>query len=103
MINGVTRLFMMKADVLSGFGEIKICTSYTINGTQVSELPYCLADIERLNYQTMAGWNCEISKFQKWDELPAELRSYIQYIEKETGVPITIVSVGPDRWATIYR
>ncbi len=103
MINGVTRLFMMKADVLSSFGEIKICTSYTVNGTQVSELPYCLADIERLNYHTMPGWNCEISKFQKWDELPAELRSYIKYIEKETGVPITIVSVGPDRWATIYR
>ncbi len=103
MINGVTRLFMMKADVLSGFNEIKICTSYTVNGTKVSELPYCLADIESLNYQTMPGWKSEINKFQKWDELPAELRGYIQFIEKETGVPITIISVGPDRWATIYR
>jgi adenylosuccinate synthase len=103
MVNGVTRLFMMKADVLSGFNEIKICTSYTVNGETVSELPYCLADIESLNFRTMPGWKCDIKGFQKWDELPAELRSYIEYIEKETGVPVTIVSVGPDRSATIYR
>ena len=103
MVNGVTRLFMMKADVLSGFSEIKVCTSYTVNGTEVSELPYCLADIGALNYRTMPGWKCDITGFHKWDELPAELRNYIEYIEKETGVPITIVSVGPDRSATIYR
>jgi len=103
MVNGVTRLFMMKADVLSGFSEVKVCTSYTVNGAKVSELPYCLADIEALNYKSMPGWNRDIKGFQKWDELPAELRSYIEYIEKETGVPITIVSVGPDRSATIYR
>jgi adenylosuccinate synthase len=103
MVNGVTRLFMMKADVLSGFSEIKVCTSYTVNGTEVTELPYCLADIESLNYRTMPGWKGDIKGFQKWDELPAELRNYIEYIEKETGVPITIVSVGPDRSATIYR
>jgi len=103
MVNGVTRLFMMKADVLSGFSEIKVCTSYAVNGATVSELPYCLTDIEALNYRSMPGWNSDIKGFQKWDELPAELRSYIEYIEKETGVPITIVSVGPDRSATIYR
>jgi len=51
----------------------------------------------------MPGWKGDIKGFQKWDELPAELRNYIEYIEKETGVPITIVSVGPDRSATIYR
>jgi adenylosuccinate synthase len=103
MVNGVTRLFMMKADVLSGFREIKVCTSYTVNGAAVSELPYCLTDIEALNYRTMPGWKADIKGFHKWDELPAELRSYIEFIEKETGVPITIVSVGPDRSATIYR
>jgi adenylosuccinate synthase len=103
MVNGVTRLFMMKADVLSGFGEVKVCTSYTVNGKPVSELPYCLADIESLNYRSMPGWKCDIKGFHKLGELPAELRSYIEYIEKETGVPITIVSVGPDRSATIYR
>jgi adenylosuccinate synthase len=51
----------------------------------------------------MPGWKCDIKGSQKWDELPGELSSYIEYIEKETGVPITIVSVGPDRSATIYR
>lgn len=103
MVNGVTRLFMMKADVLSDFSEIKVCTSYTVNGVTVSELPYCLTDIEALNYRSMPGWKCDIKGFQKWDELPAGLRSYIEFIEKETGVPITIVSVGPDRSATVYR
>lgn len=103
MINGVTRLFMMKADVLSGFSEIKVCRSYTVNGMEVSELPYCLNDIDGLNYTTMPGWESDITRCQGWDELPAELKSFVEYIEKETGVPITIVSVGPDRSATIYR
>ena len=103
MINGVTRLFMMKADVLSGFSEIEVCTSYTINGEEITELPYCLTDIEKLNYKTMAGWNCDITGYKSWDEMPVALRHYIEFIEKETGVPVTIVSVGPDRSATIYR
>jgi adenylosuccinate synthase len=103
MVNGVTRLFMMKADVLSGFGEIKVCRSYNVNGEEVSELPYCLNEIEGLNYIKLPGWNCDISGCSSWEELPAELKDYIKYIEKETGVPVTIVSVGPDRSATIYR
>jgi adenylosuccinate synthase len=103
MVNGVTRLFMMKADVLSEFREIKICTSYTANGSEHDELPYCLADIERVNFRTMPGWYCDITGCEIWSELPAELRHYIKFIEKETGVPVTIVSVGPDRSATIYR
>ncbi|MCI0523565.1 MAG: adenylosuccinate synthase [Bacteroidales bacterium] len=103
MINGVTRLFMMKADVLSGFSEIEVCTSYTVNGEEVTELPFCLAGIEKLNYHTMAGWSCDITGCKNWDELPEALRHYIEFIEKETGVPVTIVSVGPDRSATVYR
>jgi adenylosuccinate synthase len=103
MVNGVTRLFMMKADVLTGFGEVKVCRSYTVGGREVSELPYCLNDIEVLNYNTMPGWKADITQCQSWSELPAELKDYIEYIERETGVPVTIVSVGPDRSATIYR
>jgi len=103
MVNGVTRLFMMKADVLSGFSEIKVCRSYTVIGREVGELPYCLNDIDGLNYVTMPGWQCDITGCQSWDGLPAELKNYIEYIEKETSIPITIVSVGPDRSATIYR
>ena len=103
MINGVTRLFMMKADVLAGFSEIKVCRSYTVGGMEVSELPYCLNDIESLNYINLPGWHCDIAGCRSWSELPPELKNYIGYIEKETGVPVTIVSVGPDRSATIYR
>ncbi len=103
MVNGVTRLFMMKADVLSGFENIKVCTSYSVGGKEITELPYHLDEIEKINYRSMPGWNCEISGCKKWDELPEELTDYIKFIEKETGVPITIVSVGPDRSATIYR
>jgi adenylosuccinate synthase len=103
MVNGVTRLFMMKADVLSGFSEIKVCRSYTVGGMEVTELPYCLNDIEEINYRSMPGWQGDIRGCRKWEELPPELRDYIEYVEKETGVPVTIVSVGPDRSATVYR
>ncbi len=103
MVNGVTQLFMMKADVLSGFSEIRICKSYTVSGKEETELPYCLDDIEELNYVSFRGWQCDITGCRSWDDLPPEMKDYISYIEKETGVPIAIVSVGPDRSATIYR
>lgn len=103
MVNGVTRLFMMKADVLSGFIEIKICKSYTVGGREQTELPYCLYDVEGLNYLTFKGWQCDITGCRSWDELPPEMKEYVTYIEKETGVPVTIISVGPDRSATINR
>ncbi len=103
MVNGVTQLFMMKADVLSGFSEIRVCRSYTVNGREQTELPYCLYDIEDLNYRTFKGWLCDITRCRTREELPDELKDYISYIEEETGVPVTIVSVGPDRSATIRR
>ena len=103
MVNGVTRLFMMKADVLSGFSEIKVCNSYAVDGREQAELPYCLYDISGLNYRTFRGWHCDITGCRSWEELPQELKDYIRYIEDETGVPVTIVSVGPDRSATITR
>lgn len=103
MVNGVTQLFMMKADVLSGFDEIKICTAYSVAGKEVTELPYSLSDIDKTIYKSMPGWSCEITGCKKWNELPSGLSSYIAFIEQETGVPVTIVSVGPDRSATVYR
>ncbi len=103
MINGVTQLFMMKADVLSGFSEVKACISYNIDGKEQTALPYCLADVESLNYRSFRGWQGEISQCRNWAELPAELKEFILFIEKETGVPVTIVSVGPDRAETIVR
>ncbi|MGM0666692.1 MAG: adenylosuccinate synthase [Bacteroidota bacterium] len=103
MINGVTSLFMTKADVLTGFERIKVCTAYSINNKYVEELPYDTdADIQPV-YKEMKGWDEDISGIRSYDKLPAALREYIDFIEKETGIPVNIVSVGPDRSETIIR
>jgi adenylosuccinate synthase len=103
-INGVTELMMMKADVLSGFERIKVCTSYHYKGTIVSHLPY---NIEEENvapiYTELPGWKKDLTGLTKESDLPENLMSYIEYLEKELEVPIKIVSVGPDRKQTIFR
>jgi adenylosuccinate synthase len=103
MINGVTRLFMTKADVLSGFGTIKVCTAYKINGELTEQLPFehdaCIEPV----YKDIEGWDGDISPIREYDKLPSSLKNYISYLEKETGVPVTMVSVGPDRKETIFR
>ena len=105
MINGVTQLFMMKADVLSILDEIKICTHYKLSdGTLTEEMPFQLLDEEVSPvYKSFKGWATNVRNVKQYKELPVELISYIEYIEKETGVPITIVSLGPDRTETIVR
>lgn len=103
-INGVTELMMMKADVLSGFKTIKVCTSYKYNGKEINHLPY---SIETDNivpiYTEMNGWKEDLTKLTKAEQLPATLNDYISFLEKELQVPIKIVSVGPDRKQTIHR
>jgi adenylosuccinate synthase len=103
MINGVTKLFMTKADVLSGFGKIKVCTEYIINGKLTGELPFEHDTHIEPVYREIEGWNEDISGLRDYYDLPAALRSYITYIENETGIPVTMVSVGPDRKETIFR
>lgn len=101
-LNGVTELFMMKADVLSVFNEIKVCTGYTINGEQFNVMPYDIVDEEVVpNYVSLKGWNCDLTGMKSSNELPAELKAYIAFIEKELEIPVTYVSVGPDREQTI--
>jgi adenylosuccinate synthase len=103
MINGVTRLLMTKADVLSGFSRIKICTSYRIDGVRTIELPFENdAAIEPV-YIEMDGWSADISQVRKYKELPVTLQEFVSFIEKETGVPVTMVSVGPDRKESVFR
>jgi len=103
-INGVTELMMMKADVLSGFDKIKVCTAYNYKGDKITHLPY---NIEAENvtpmYTEMSGWQEDLTKMSKADELPETLNEYILFLEKELEVPIKIVSVGPDRTQTIHR
>ncbi|MEQ8219747.1 MAG: adenylosuccinate synthase [Arenibacter sp.] len=103
-INGVTQLMMMKADVLSGFKTLKVCTAYNYKGNQIKHLPYSIEpEYVTPVYTEMKGWAKDLTKMSKSDELPDTLMDYIKFLEKELEVPIKIVSVGPDRTQTIYR
>ena len=103
MLNGVTRLIMTKADVLSGFENIRVCTGYLVNGSETNEMPYSLSpEFVQPIYKDLPGWNEDLTGVRSIDMLPAALLSYIRFIEKVLNVPITIVSVGPDREQTIF-
>lgn len=103
-VNGVTQLYMMKGDVLSGFKTLKVCTAYEYKGQKIDHLPY---NIEPENvkpvYVEKKGWAADLTGMTKYDELPAELKEYIEFIEKELEVPIKVISVGPDRTQTIMK
>ncbi len=103
-VNGVTQLMMMKGDVLSGFDTLKICTSYTYKGKEITHLPYNIEpENVSVNYTEFKGWQPDLTKMTTNDELPKNLNDYIDFIEKHLEVPIKIVSVGPDRKQTIHR
>lgn len=103
-VNGVTQLMMMKGDVLSGFDTLKVCTSYNYKGNEVTHLPYNIEpENVSVNYTEFKGWQADLTKMTSDNELPVNLNSYIDFIEKELEVPIKIVSVGPDRKQTIHR
>tara|TARA_R110001583_G_scaffold84281_5_gene221855 strand:- start:4825 stop:6096 length:1272 start_codon:yes stop_codon:yes gene_type:complete len=103
-INGVTQLMMMKGDVLSGFKTLKACTSYNYKGEEISHFPY---NVEEHNvtpiYTEFKGWKEDLTSMTSYDKLPKELNDYIKFIEKFVEIPVTIVSVGPDRKQTIMR
>jgi adenylosuccinate synthase len=103
MINGVTELMMMKADILSEFDEIHVCTHYKYKDEVIDYLPYDIIDndVEPV-YTKLKGWKCDLTKMEQADQLPVELKEYIRFIEKQTGVPVSIVSLGPDRKQTIF-
>ena len=104
MLNGVTDLIMTKADVLSAFGELKVCTSYNYNGETVEHFPYNIDENNlSANYTSLPGWDKDLTGLSNISELPSELNNYITYLEKELEVPITVVSVGPDRTQTLMR
>ena len=103
-VNGVTQLMMMKADVLSGFKKLKICTSYIYRGKEINHLPYNI-EAENLKpvYTEFMGWSEDLTKMENASTLPETLMTYISFLEKELQIPIKIVSVGPDRKQTIFR
>ena len=103
-VNGVTHLMMMKADVLSGFKKVNVCTAYRYKGSVIDHLPYSLdaADLEPV-YTEFDGWKEDLTGIVEPADMPANLLTYIEFLERELTVPIKIVSVGPDRTQTIHR
>ncbi len=103
-VNGVTQLMMMKADVLSGLDSLEVCTSYRYRGEEVDHLPYRLdAQLLEPVYRTLPGWSEDLTGVRKTTDLPSTLTSYVRFIEDYTGVPVVLVSVGPDREQTLWR
>lgn len=103
MINGVSQLFMTKADVLTGFDKIRICTAYKYGDTISEEVPFDHKLAGEPQFIEIDGWNEDITGIREYEKLPDALKKYISIIEKETGLPISLISVGPDREQTIFR
>ena len=103
MIDGVTDLIMMKSDCLDDFEAIKVCTSYKVDGKETDQVPFDIAaEIEPV-YTEFPGWKKDLTGIRKDSELPQEFKNYIKFMEDYLGVPISIISLGPDREATIER
>jgi adenylosuccinate synthase len=103
MINGIGRAAITKLDVLSHFDEIKVCVGYEINGKKLKTYPTSLGEMMKVTpvYETLKGWNSEISNITSYDLLPAEAKDYLQFISQQSGFEISIISVGPRRDQTI--
>jgi adenylosuccinate synthase len=105
MINGVTQLVMMKVDVLNIFDEIKVCTHYELpDGTTTEQMPYDLCDTAVTPiYKSFKGWQADLTNIRSFDEVPAELATYVYFLEDVLGLPINFISTSPDREAIIHR
>jgi adenylosuccinate synthase len=101
MLNGVDKLIVTKADVLSGLDTLKVAVAYKVNGEITTEMPYDLSSISEIIYDELPGWKKDISKCSKFEELPVELHNYLKYISVNTEVKIKYLSVGPDRSQTL--
>jgi len=104
MINGVTELYMMKADVLSIFDEIKVCEAYEINGQRITDFPYDVHSLEVAPiYTSLKGWSQDLTQLSSYENAPNALKDYVDYLELQLEVPIRLVSVGPDRSQTLFK
>jgi len=103
MINGITELHMMKLDVLDTFNDIRVCTGYIVDGGDTSQVPYNYDEIVTPIYEDFDGWHTQVGNMKNYSDLPKNSKKYIEYVEKYVGVPIKLVSVGPDREATIEK
>ncbi|MCF8368255.1 MAG: adenylosuccinate synthase [Bacteroidales bacterium] len=103
MLDGVTQLLMTKADVLNSFASIKVATGYTLKGKKLDYFPFEGSyDKLEAEYELLEGWHTDISKVVNFGDMPEKLLDYTRYIERQTGVPVKIISVGPDRKQVIH-
>ena len=103
MLNGVTQLIMMKSDVLDSFATVKACVAYKVDSALTRDLQYSIDEGVAPVYEELPGWNVDMASIKSEEEFPQAFSDYIKFIEKELGVPVTILSVGPDREQTIVR
>ncbi len=103
MLNGVTQLLMMKSDVLDTFPVIKACTAYRVNGVETRDFPFSIDENVEPVYEEFPGWQTDLTHCTKEAELPDAFINYVNFLERELQTPIRIISVGPDREATIWR
>ena len=103
MIDGVTQLIMMKSDVMNDFETIRVATAYEVDGVRTTEFPYSISGEVKPVYTDFEGWKCDLRSCRRYEEFPAAFKRYVEFIERETGVPVKIISVGPDRDETIER
>ena len=103
MVNGVTKLIMMKSDVLDGFDTIKACVAYKQNGNEIDYFPYNIEDNIEPVYKELPGWKQDMTKLTSEDQFPKAFKDYVDFLEKELETPIAIISIGPDRDQTIVR
>ncbi len=106
-INGITELFITKMDILSGIGEIPVCVAYKIDGKQLTQLERT-ADAQSMAqyvpvYETLSGWQEDLTKVRDYAEFPAAAKEYIRFIEEQCGVPVRMISVGPERNAVVIK
>ena len=104
-VNGLTHIAITKLDILNSFKKIKVCISYDFHGENTQNMSAALNELDNVKpiYKTLQGWDCNIGDVSSFDELPINAQMYILYLEKEIGVPISIISIGPKRHQIIYR
>lgn len=103
MIDGVTQLIMMKSDVMNDFETIRVTTAYEVDGVRTTEFPYSISGEVKPVYTDFEGWKCNLRSCRRYEDFPEAFKRYVEFIERETGVPVKIISVGPDRDETIER
>ena len=97
LIDGVTQLIMMKSDVMNDFETIRVATAYEVDGVRTTEFPYSISGEVKPVYTDFEGWKCDLRSCRRYEDFPEAFKRYVEFIERETGVPVKIISVGPDR------